>query len=116
MKTLLLTLLFLLFSIGLTFGQTKKSKSSSNSHIQKKSSSEVSKAKSVEIKSTPVSLSDGYMGYEDQIKKRLIAKEIPQDFPTPKTGQTREDYKETMLGWFKKNLDVVEEEYHSNLK
>lgn len=110
MKTLLLTALFLFFSIGLTFGQTEKNTSSSNSHVQKKSTTEVSKAKSAEIKS------DGYMGYKDQIKKRLVVKEIPQNFPTPKTGQTREEYKETMLQWFKMNLDMVKEEYHSNLK
>jgi hypothetical protein len=108
MKTLLLTTLFFFFSIGLTFGQTKKSTSSSNSQ-----------AKSAELRSTNVSpetKSDGYFGYKDQILKRLIDKEIPQSFPTPSVGQTREDYKHSMLGWFKKNLNMVEEKYHSNLK
>lgn len=116
MKTLLLSTLLLFFSISLTFGQTKEGSSPSNSRIQKKSSPDVSKSKSTSVKSTHVTPVDGYMGYKEQILLRLIVKEIPQNFPAPKTGQTRDEYKETMLEWFKNNLTMVEEKYHSNLK
>lgn len=101
MKTLLPTVLFIFFSIGISFGQSSQSISSSES------------------KNTNVSTetsSDGYMGYEEQILKRLVVKKIPQDFPKAKLGQTREEYKETMFAWFRENLDMVEVKYQSNLK
>tara|TARA_R110002111_G_scaffold89036_2_gene138675 strand:- start:249 stop:563 length:315 start_codon:yes stop_codon:yes gene_type:complete len=104
MKILLSTGLFIFFSIGLCFGQTNQSISTSNSLESKKTN--VSSESS----------SDDYMGYEDQILKRLVVKKIPQDFPKPLLGQTREEYKETMFTWFRENLDMVEKKYQSNLK
>lgn len=110
MKTLIFSTLFILFSIGFTFGQTEINSSSSNSNRQERST----KMKSTKLPTEGVS--DGFMGYKDQIIKRLVVKEIPSNFPIPETGQEREDYKKIMLRWFKKNLDMVEEKYHSNLK
>lgn len=115
MKTLMLTTLFSLFSIGLTFSQTKIN-SSSNSQGQRKSSTNFSAEKLAGGQSTGDSLTDEYMGYKDQILLRLITKEIPQNFPKPKMGQTREEYKEAMFIWFEENLNMVKEEYHANLK
>lgn len=105
MKTLLLTALFILFSIGLTFSQTGE-----------QTSSEFSTANSAKAEGTDLSFSDGYMGYKDQILLRLVAKEIPENFPKPRMGQTRDEYKQSMLNWFEENLNLVKEEYHSNLK
>lgn len=102
-KVLLLTALFFFCSIGLTFGQTTKGSTQTN-------------LKSTELKSVPVDQLDGYMGYKDQILKRLIVKEIPKSFPSPVSGQTREEYKETMFVWFENNLDMVKNEYHSKFK
>lgn len=114
MKTLLLTTSFFFLFIGLAFSQTGiNSSSNSKGH---KEPSELSTAKSGEANGADESFSDGYMGYKDQILLRLIAKEIPQNFPKPKLGQARDEYKKTMLEWFEENLDMVKEEYHSNFK
>ena len=102
MKILLLTILFLLSSIGLSFAQTAISSTSTN-------------AKQSEIKRVPDNKEDNYFGYHEQILKRLIVKEIPASFPQPKLGETREGYKETMFDWLRKNRNLVKEEYQSEL-
>ena len=101
MKIFLLSIFFAVCSIGLSFAQTSMNSSSS---------------KQAEIKRVPDNKIDDYMGYQDQILKRLIANEIPENFPKPKAGETREDYKETMIAWLRKNRNMVKEEYQSELK
>jgi hypothetical protein len=103
MKIFLLSIFFVSSSIGLSFAQTSINSSSSNQ-------------KQVEIKRVPADKIDDYMGYQDQILKRLIANEIPINFPKPEAGETREDYKETMIAWLRKNRNMVKEEYQSELK